>query len=579
MRTFTRYLLIFLLICMSLHTSLLYAQSCASCSSAPENVRTYFEMMDALITLMEQPPWDVANQWSILFDEWDEQWPTDIRAWLINITNRLSRDLEVAKLVTWNYLIPHLAWTTFNELKILAAWPTMQRDRALLLQIDERISDAFVTMYSWNYLTIWLPDAVLNQIDEILQTTEYMRLRENFGVYNMQQSWAQYRDFWFMLWQLNWIFKEIHANIWYQDELRDATSEYLIANLDDPDEATEHPVNVQLAWVYKSIQALIQKYMAQLTNERTWPSFERIEFDDEAFKFLAAIWHTQSEYACAVWVRNLCDEWWRATVEESWNYTKNIFMQDAQSAINTFKEAFSRLKGVLFVWSPEDKAAARQRQNELMHSRYAQGLPSHIEWWNQSEGGIDANVPASWQSGGWIRRLLTRATNNRFIQVSWTSWDSATARFISGWVELVKNLLKRDKNNAENFQSQSEKNDKLEEIRDYIKEVTDTVWWSETMDLRSFINQTDVQRETLSFQNTYRSMKSFQVSLTQQAIMMDPYEFTKQFPALSNAVHQNIRLIGTQSWEWDTKWVYYYMGEVCSQQCAENLQWRCRYDV
>jgi hypothetical protein len=556
------------------------AQSCSACSTAPKTVRQYFDMMEDLIRLLEQHPWEVADQSRLLPDDmqtWD--WEIDPRVDIINLANRLARSMEVARLVASSYLPPHLDWTTFKELDILASGPTMQRDWELLLEIDRKISDAFVKMYIWNYLTVRVSDSVLEQINQHLQATNYMRLRRVWSSYNMKQAWAEYRDFGFLLWQLNGIFKEIHAELRFQSQLKDTTNRTLVAHLDDPDEATDHPIRTQLLLVYKSIQELIQQYMAPVTNNRTWMNFEWIEFEDDARKFMAAVWQAQYDYECAVWVKNLCDSWWLASVEQSWGYTKDLFMQDAKSAINTFKVAFSRLKWALFVWSDTDKAAAQQRRNQILHSQYARDLHWFQKWRLQSERWVEENVTQTWQSTKWLKRVLQRVVNNRFINVTWNASSSQTSDFLWSGVELAKNLVTWEKNNANEFSSQSEKEEKLEDLQEYFDEMTDVTWWSDRAEIRSFINQSTVSREISSFQNTYESMKLFQSSLTQQAVMMDPYEFTKQFPALSNAVHQNIRLIGTKSWEWDTKWLYHFMGEVCSQQCAENLQWRCWYDV
>ena len=561
---------VFILLCST--TSFWFAQ-CDSCDTTPENLETYFEAMDNMIEHMQDFQWKkpVESETTKLELEWE----SDPRTPIIQKWEEFKAAVELERQVLSQVLTNNFISNPFMDVQILESWEPRKRDRDLLKKKDEKIRDWILKMVSAWYVWVAVPNSVLTKIDNELKTLKYLELWTIWEDFVMLRYWANYEDIARLLWQLNSLYKDIHAKSWYHNQFKDTRKWTLQAALDDPVEALSHPVNELIGMVWTDLDKTTDKYLLPLSEGKAWESLERIKFVDNKYKFQAAIRQIQADYSCSYWVKNLCEKSWRGKMaEKSRAEVKDVYQTDWWNAINTFKVAFSRLKWTLFKWAnKEDKAAAQQRENQLLNSTYWRDIPSYKKRWQLDWDQLDdewnvVETPIDWW---WLKWMIIRRFKNKIIDVTLTQ-DPSRAM-----IESAQHSTKETNGETKaNWiaTTEEEKEARIKEVASDIEDNNKRKWTTESLDTRSILQQSSVDREIISFRTTMENMYQFQKELEEKSVLVDSIEFTKQFPKLSSAIYTSEKYI----WNKDTPGMMYHsMWNVCEIQCWDNVQWKCRY--
>lgn len=130
------------------------------------------------------------------------------------------------------------------------------------------------------------------------------------------------------------------------------------------------------------------------------------------------------------------------------------------------------------------------------------------------------NVEYNTTASPWLSRAISTARNIQDANTDTETWNETTTR------------------------------DKIEQIALYgsprFEEITarpEVPFQSDGLDLRGITQGAQMDREARSLFGTYQNILSLQDNMTKTFAFVSPYEYTKQFPALSKAVYNNIDMI------------------------------------
>lgn len=541
------------------------AQWCSACNTTPEELDTYMNVMDELISfVMENPRID------------DDEEAQDVREkTLIQFDKEITNQRLVAENLLQTVVKSPVDLNPFSSWAILRKWSATVRDKLLLEDIDTKLIQALLVAQREWYLPKLLESEQYDQIDSILQETDFMQLQQRDWDYNMQTDGANYADLIWLLWQLNQIIKTFHTNEWYDNQLNDIAWQTIQANVEDPVLLRELPIIITLLAIREEIDNVVEKNLSPLTDGTYNSNVNWIEFTEEKNILLAHVWAIQEAYLCATWVRNECNDPRTDGMEYARNNIEDEFKRWWWNAINTFKESFSRLIWALYMWSPADKQAAQQRQDALMQSTFWFTNDNPRKWrdwvWNIARSS-PTTIWAVW-------KMFARVARNT-VNVE---YNTTASPWLSRAISSARNI--QDANVDTETWKETSTRDKIDQIASYgsprFEEITDrpeVPYQSDGLDLRGITQGARMDREARSLFGTYQNMLSLQKNMNKTFAFVSPYEYTKQFPALSKAVYNNIDMIEqeTETIEW--LWIYNAMGQICEEQCS-NLTTNCRADA
>lgn len=573
-----RALIVFVLICASFPHFWFAQELCSTCWKAPKDLEKYFEVVDKLVdhmTTLEGKKPTVSEK-----TKQELEGENDPKTRTIQFGEDIKSARELSRQLTTSILVNQLIEDPFIDIKISQSGESRKRDRDLLIEKDRKIMTGLRVIEKWWYVGVAVPDSVLSKVDTELKKLEYAELWKNGDDFNMKLAWARYEDLAEMVWRLNWMYKKLHKEKYFHDNLKDIGVGNLITEMKDPLKAKEVPELERIRIVWKQLDTITDDYFLPLTWNKGWEGLEWIKFTEDKRDMLRKMWQIQDDYDCAIGTKNLCEDgktwWWKNIAKDSWEETKNIYITDKNKAENTFKDAFSRLKWALFMGDVDDKDAAQQRENQLLNSIYWRDIPEYKKRWKLEEVQYDEKwevvaTPVVWN---WLKWFLTRRMMNWIFDVTTRNNGSLTQSRMKASAEAVYKELKNKQVTEGELTTEEEKKNRIEELKEKLEEIDDRKRTEESIDSRSFLQVSAVQREASSFRSTYENMLAFQEELEERSVLTDPLEFTKQFPKLSQAVYRNIEYIGDKD---DTNMMYHSMANVCETQCASNVQWKCWY--
>lgn len=505
-------------------------------------------------------------------DDKEERPSTDRRTKSIQFAQQIAAEAELIRQVQANILINQSIWDGLVEFDVLDSSKARKRDWELLKQKDTEIKDALQKIVSEKMTSRIVPESLVTTINSEFESLWYMNLWTKWDTFIIAEK--SYAEVAWMLWQLNAVFKELHGNSWFHGDLQDIWTSEKVWNQKDPEEAI-FALKLEKYWiVLRRVHEITNRHLLELSDWKAGDSFERIAFTNGKKDFVTEIRQIQQDYNCAYWIKSQCDDsiawWWKKAAEEWWEEVRETVMTDWGNAIDTFKTSFSRLKWALFIWNDDDKDAAAQRQNQLLWSYYTTDLPEYKKWRELPWDEKDANVtptPVDWTTlkKFFIRRFKT-------FPIDLVATGDPTPRRLTSWVQFVWSMTKKEWRNDFFAKTKEEKEAFIEKFEEWEVSAKKYRWDEESIDQRSILSSWSEKVEVASFRAAFDDVILMQREFEKQTILVDPLEFTNQFPALSQSVYKNMQLIGTK--EDEDKW-YHSMWNVCKAQCAESHNWRC----
>lgn len=530
-----------------------FAQDCPVCDMPPPHLQIYEWVMDELIgyiaTTPKTPPeWNVWNIW-------------------LAITSAL--DASLTSLTIARILPVQVLSDLFGWVQLLAGSQTMVRDRETLLRIDRRIGLQTLSMVQASRNTDSIPDSVLVQIDASLQKLGFVKLKKNAqGKYIMRTirvNGATYGDLASLLWQLNFMYKQIHLNKWYHPLIKDVGAGYRKTDKEQDDGWSRSFDPEDLQRFILSTNAIVDQTFAPLYGFFRWPTHERLDFwlpNDEKnyINLYLTIWEVQKQYECSLGLKSDCSER-KELREESLTLAKDHLINDGNNAIKTFKDAWWRLKWALGGWSAADQKAAQQRKQALL---YSQRWPIAGEEKRRLLD-VDTHIEPVPQTVSSLRKSLTRVFQKKANKL----WQDEQPYPNSSQPSTQPIANSQKDAQLYNDDPYSILQEQINTLADQPKDKFTQEW----IGLKNTKGQIVLEQQTQRLQQSFLSVLWLQEAMQQESIFTDVNRTTHRFPLLSATVYKNIDIIGTKN---DNGMLYNAMGTVCDQQCS-NLGPTCRY--
>ncbi len=363
------------------------------------------------------------------------------------------------------------------------------------------------------------------------------------------------------------MYKKIHRRKkWYQNDLQDVWSEYIVKDDLRKNETIAAPEREAIQKVVADLKSTSESLFQTQKRELRWSAVDRLVFTNDYRDFAATVWQIQDEYACAVWIKNECDSARKSTIQESRENTK-WRTSDIQKSMKMFAEARARLRWTFGKWDQKARDAAKQREEALLNSVYGGDIPEKSAWWKVADADVDLNIEnqsqdvmALWR---WIKKSYksVKSVFQRQEEVSTAQW--------------ISNLPQEASQNDPN--KYATKDDKKAAMDQYKQEVITTRWQDQEIELQWTFAGQKRDWQTDLIRNVFTEVLVMQQSREQELVFQDVRSATTLFPKLSASVRKNKRL-----W-WDKNEpddndpsIYNSAWKICELQCS-NIQWKCRY--
>ncbi len=529
--------------------------SCSTCSWPPADLQTYFSVMDKLLSILDIPP----------VEEWSNQFKDDLEE--IKLWSKVALQSTFTVLA----ITAILPVETFSDVwwdMILLLWSqARRRDRQKFVSYDEKMTMKALSLSQNGVIwkNIW--EDKLDKIDAELKKLGFVELNKQSWSYIVPLKSANYEEILTMYWNINSLYKKIHRRKkWYQNDLQDVWSEYIVKDDLRKNETIAAPEREAIQKVVADLKSTSESLFQTQKRELRWSAVDRLVFTNDYRDFAATVWQIQDEYACAVWIKNECDSARKSTIQESRENTK-WRTSDIQKSMKMFAEARARLRWTFGKWDQKARDAAKQREEALLNSVYGGDIPEKSAWWKVADADVDLNIEnqsqdvmALWR---WIKKSYksVKSVFQRQEEVSTAQW--------------ISNLPQEASQNDPN--KYATKDDKKAAMDQYKQEVITTRWQDQEIELQWTFAGQKRDWQTDLIRNVFTEVLVMQQSREQELVFQDVRSATTLFPKLSASVRKNKRL-----W-WDKNEpddndpsIYNSAWKICELQCS-NIQWKCRY--
>lgn len=318
-----------------------------TCYEAPEEIQTYLEVMNKIISIVDNIEWVKKNE----------------KSWV----SRITTETEAERNLVWSIATEVLTNTsqfgdTFQDFKSLQYSEAIKRDRQKLTELNARLVESIQKLTlnkrrSGETISKNILD--LEKIDDEIKKLKYLSLaqsgkQETYNLYN-----NTYSDLIQLLIQINNSYKELYYVNFYQQAYVAIDESSSIITEDD---------NV----------GAISEAQEQLTNRIYEDAFEDIRDNtSDATRHVIVnkvvlyqeIKKIENAYRCASGKKNVCDDGLEKSQEKNKVLDTQRIKKDGNKAVQIIKEANSRLRWALFSKDKGDQELLKKREESLDKSQ------------------------------------------------------------------------------------------------------------------------------------------------------------------------------------------------------------------
>lgn len=550
---------------------------CGSCNTMPIDLEEYIWTMKELIQVLDQTQDNALP--GIRVPSFTENYLKKVLQQTI-LSQGISPMITVLNATAISYQDIYL------NTALLFGSESRKRDRDRLQDLDMLLMHKSLALWTaWTYYKA-VPKAKLDEFDSKLQKLGYVRLAKSWESYNFKKTYGALLR---TLRHMQNFYKDMHMRKRYTEYFRDLGDNFYKSYV-NPDDTQQKKIENELAkQLVDRITFITNQYLQEWLDGGKWQQLSTLEIDMP--RLVTHIRNIEKDYRCSVGAKDECGA--LADIhKESRDLVRDRVAKDTSSAMNTFKDAISRLKGEFRSEAAnEDKIAAEQRKQALLRSQ---------RWYNGGREGafdfVDGHVavddaPSTKAAAKDIsqRRRSHFGNEQRATRLGATlgtperevgkgrlqsrgkvstvpdqgqKWWARTDRKYPGRYSTEEERYAYFMDVVDEYESQQQNSN--------IDAVAANLQWSQ----QKYI----IGQLVGSMQTSFDQVLNLQDSRRWNALYTDPSQVTYLFPQLSQAVYKSIEMLGEKNKETPegpslVKW----LGEMCELQCPWLWGKRCAY--
>ena len=525
-------------------------EPCEACDESPKLVQDYFDMMDALIELLPTTPKEKSKSvsWSSIARE----------------TGTAKSAVEYSQKDIIPPYIPFLE-SVFIDIDMYFEMEAIQRDYEKTMKISDTLAEQVGKMVDAKRHVDVVPHEVWEKLDKELKKIWIFSLqKDSSGKYAFEDDKKTYAVFANFLWRLHQLYQESYRQKRWRKYLKNVGKWFEQTDEKSRAKAIQSIRDEKVTIFVQELRKYIKFFLWKSQNDTEQVTDFFLYIDRELLPYPLYVWQVHDEYRCTMWLAtNKCNQT-RQEVRKNMSYLKKKRWADAKRAWNTFISARGRLKWVFGLWSAEDKKAAKQRQQSLLHSYWWREVSDRDKWWN--------------------------------IVSLWLNWSPTTVKWlVQGVKNTWKNMSDNAKSRASSISSKVKWTLKSLSPKPLPKQSFD-MWETKTIDakqavleslegdikererfqqlyLRNYEKEKEWKTEIWHMKNAFYDVLKLQDEMQVDNVFIDVRRVTQQFPALSAMVYKNIDIIWDKNDQKKNKdALYNAMGKLCAEKQCTNLE-------
>lgn len=530
-------------------------EPCEACNEPPELVQDYFDMMDVLIALIPTTPNKPSKSIS-----WSSIWRE---------TRTAASATEYAQEEIISPDIPFLD-TVFVDIDMYFEMEVMQRDYEKTMKIRDKLAEQIGKMVDARRHTDIVPHDVWEKLDKELKKMWFFFLKkDNNGKYAFENDKKTYAVFANFLWRLHQLYQESYKQKRWRKYLKNVGKWFEQTDEKSREKAIKSIRDEKITLFIQEVRKYIKFFLSKSENNTEQITDFFLYIDHDYMPYILYVREIHDKYRCTMWLAtNKCNETWQQARKDI-SYLKKKRWSDAKKAWNTFVSARWRLKWVFGLWNAQDKTAAKQRQQALLHSyRWKEVSDEHKRWHIVSFGLNWSPVTAQWLSQ-WLKDV-------------WKNMSDSTKTTVSSISHKVKWTLKSlsakplPKKSFDMWETKTI--DAKKAVLESLKDDIEARERFQQLYLRNQEQEKEWKAEISHMQNAFYDVLALQDEIQTDNVFIDVRRVTQQFPTLSAMVYKNIDIIGDKNDNnKDQDGLYNAMGKVCLEKQCTNLEGKkCR---